>query len=485
MVTSNAGSSTNQKRSIGALIVALLAVAALSAQTGQPLGGPKFTAQLNNGDPCNGCKLFAYVGGTTTKQDTYTTSAISVANANPVVLDSAGRATVFLDPTKVYKFVLAPSTDTDPPASPLWTVDNVTGQFSGVVTVTAANTRGIQVTRSGANAGISLTSSGGSGKTYGIVSDTAGALSIQDDSDSTPQIKISGNNITNTLTGTFTVSGGAFVVNGFGQHAISNGGTGAQQFIIRNTTAGTGNISVLDVGNDADAALFRMKTLSSTYTSAAADQANGGNLESNGAGGLSLSAKNAAGDIRLYTGATPSERARFKANGAFFIGQTTGTRDVEMRSTGDGLTGGFVVTRSDGSELLVNADDGAPGGGFGTIQARDGSGYLQTKLSPSGGGVSVGGGTAFLSVLTGTSSWDPGSMINGAMQSTTVTVTGVQSTSPCIAGYWPNTGGTTLNGQSLSAYYDSANTVRVVLVNTSGSTNDPSSATVRVTCFTY
>lgn len=207
MVTMNAGSSTNQKRSIGAAIVALASVVVLSAQTGQPLGGPKFTAQLNNGDPCNGCKLFAYVGGTTTKQDTYTSSTLGTSNANPVVLDAAGRATVFLDPTLVYKFVLAPSTDTDPPGSPLWTVDNVTGQFSGVVTVTAADTRGIQITRSGADAGLSLTSSGGSGKTYGIVSNTSGGLQIRDDADGTPRIEISGNNVTITATGTVATAG--------------------------------------------------------------------------------------------------------------------------------------------------------------------------------------------------------------------------------------------------------------------------------------
>ena len=83
----------------------------------------------NNGDPANGALLFCYLAGTTTKENTFTTSTISgggeVANANPVVLDSSGRATVFLDPSKNMKFVLAPSTDTDPPASPIWTRDNV------------------------------------------------------------------------------------------------------------------------------------------------------------------------------------------------------------------------------------------------------------------------------------------------------------------------------------------------------------------------
>lgn len=50
----------------------------------------------NNGDPLSGGKLYAYSAGTTTPKDTYTTAAASVANTNPVVLDSAGRAVVFL-----------------------------------------------------------------------------------------------------------------------------------------------------------------------------------------------------------------------------------------------------------------------------------------------------------------------------------------------------------------------------------------------------
>lgn len=44
-----------------------------------------------NGDPLSGGRLNFYQPGTTTRKDTYTTSAESVANANPVVLDAAGR----------------------------------------------------------------------------------------------------------------------------------------------------------------------------------------------------------------------------------------------------------------------------------------------------------------------------------------------------------------------------------------------------------
>lgn len=75
--------------------------------------------------PLLGGKLFTYQAGTSTKQVTYTDSTGSVMNSNPIILDSAGAANVWLDPTLVYKFVLAPANDTDPPGSPIRTVDNV------------------------------------------------------------------------------------------------------------------------------------------------------------------------------------------------------------------------------------------------------------------------------------------------------------------------------------------------------------------------
>jgi len=79
-----------------------------------------------SGEILAGGFLFFYTTGTTTKTNTYTTAALSVANANPVVLDSAGRApAIFLDPAVTYSVVLAPSTDTDPPGAAIWTRDPV------------------------------------------------------------------------------------------------------------------------------------------------------------------------------------------------------------------------------------------------------------------------------------------------------------------------------------------------------------------------
>lgn len=68
-------------------------------------------------------KLYTYAAGTTNNQATYSDAALVTANANPIVLDSSGRATVFLNPALgLYKFVLKTAADVT-----LWTRDNIGG----------------------------------------------------------------------------------------------------------------------------------------------------------------------------------------------------------------------------------------------------------------------------------------------------------------------------------------------------------------------
>lgn len=82
-----------------------------------------------------GYKLFFYqngtYGSTNTKQNTTDGDGGSV-NPNPIILDASGRPDnsgtpidIFLLPGASYDVVLAPANDTDPPASPEWTVNNV------------------------------------------------------------------------------------------------------------------------------------------------------------------------------------------------------------------------------------------------------------------------------------------------------------------------------------------------------------------------
>lgn len=92
----------------------------------------------NNGNPLSGGKLYTYEAGTTTPAVTYTSSSGSVANTNPIVLDSAGRiaAEIWLTVGDSYKFVLATSADVT-----IWTKDDIVGQLDGnIVLADLANT---------------------------------------------------------------------------------------------------------------------------------------------------------------------------------------------------------------------------------------------------------------------------------------------------------------------------------------------------------
>ena len=104
----------------------------------------------NNGNALVGGKLFVYQAGTTTKATTYTDSTGATPQTNPIILNARGEPQnmsgislgVWLPPNLSYKFVLAPSTDTDPPTNPYWTIDNVPSGASAatpVLTVVANN----------------------------------------------------------------------------------------------------------------------------------------------------------------------------------------------------------------------------------------------------------------------------------------------------------------------------------------------------------
>jgi hypothetical protein len=82
---------------------------------------PLFKAFKADGEPAAGYKLYTYIGGTSTPQATYTTSALSVANANPVILDANGEAPIWMA-AALYKLVLKTDLDVT-----VWTIDNVSG----------------------------------------------------------------------------------------------------------------------------------------------------------------------------------------------------------------------------------------------------------------------------------------------------------------------------------------------------------------------
>jgi len=96
-----------------------------------------------NGDPYSGALLFAYTANSATKVTVYQDEAGNTAHANPVVLNSRGEIANGSGATKLIwqpegttlDFVLAPSTDSDPPVSAIDTLEDISGINDTTVTI--------------------------------------------------------------------------------------------------------------------------------------------------------------------------------------------------------------------------------------------------------------------------------------------------------------------------------------------------------------
>ena len=72
---------------------------------------PYQTVLDSDGVAVSGAKVYTYEAGTTTNATTYTTSALDVANANPIVADSAGRYVAYLAAGQNLRFIIKTSAD--------------------------------------------------------------------------------------------------------------------------------------------------------------------------------------------------------------------------------------------------------------------------------------------------------------------------------------------------------------------------------------
>lgn len=100
------------------------------------------------GVPLAGGSVYTYIAGTTTPQATYTDSTLGTPNANPVVLDSGGKASIWLGTGLAYKFAiydaslnLLKTVDqiiNDSPAIPFAVVNGGTGNNALVIAPTAS-----------------------------------------------------------------------------------------------------------------------------------------------------------------------------------------------------------------------------------------------------------------------------------------------------------------------------------------------------------
>lgn len=85
-----------------------------------------------NGDPLNGGQVETYVAGSATPAATYTSSAGTVQQANPIILNSLGKTSspIWLAAGVAYKFVVK-----DASGVTLWTIDGISGVNDAAVSV--------------------------------------------------------------------------------------------------------------------------------------------------------------------------------------------------------------------------------------------------------------------------------------------------------------------------------------------------------------
>jgi hypothetical protein len=194
-----------------------------------PLAGAGWQFFDNLGIPLAGGLLYTYTAGTTTPQATYTSTAGTIANANPIVLDSAGRTAneVWLTVGVAYKFVLQ-----TPAATTIGTYDNI----SGINDITGA-TSGTSILRGDGSGGFANVTVG-SGLSYvgGTLSSTTSSGVTSVAMTVPPFLTVSGSPITSTGTLAVALSTSAL--------PVMNGGTGLTSLTSKSALIGMGTAAI-------------------------------------------------------------------------------------------------------------------------------------------------------------------------------------------------------------------------------------------------
>lgn len=114
-------------------LIACVSISLMGQTTTGLMPTPRMQFLDSSGHPLNGGLVYTYAAGTTTPLASYTDSGGGTPNANPVVLDSAGRAGIWLS-SAAYKITLKTSAGVQ-----VWSVDNVTAPTLSTASITIPN----------------------------------------------------------------------------------------------------------------------------------------------------------------------------------------------------------------------------------------------------------------------------------------------------------------------------------------------------------
>jgi hypothetical protein len=235
------------------LIAILLCAAPAFAQTYVLTPEAKFTGLDSSGNPLSGGKLYTYTAGTLSPLVTYSANTgPGSENTNPVILDSAGRASVYLTSTSCYKFILKDASDVTQ-----YTQDNIcppaaaAGAISGSIVDT----------------GSSQTLSNKALDNTNAITVKDSNLTIQDNSDTSKQARFEASGITTATTRTYTLPNGTTTLVGADVTQTLSNKT------LDNTTTESikdANLTIQDDGDTTKQAKFQASSISTgttrTYT---------------------------------------------------------------------------------------------------------------------------------------------------------------------------------------------------------------------------
>jgi hypothetical protein len=112
-------------RGVLSLLLIALWMPTLFGATGTLMPTPYQTVLDTSGNPVSGGCVWTFSAGTTTPATTYSDSALTTPNTNPIVADSAGRFVAWLSAGTSYKFTYETACTAPAHGSVLRTVDNV------------------------------------------------------------------------------------------------------------------------------------------------------------------------------------------------------------------------------------------------------------------------------------------------------------------------------------------------------------------------
>jgi hypothetical protein len=338
-----------------------------------PLAGAGWQFFDNNGVILSGGLLYTYAAGTTTPQATYTSSTGVTANANPIVLDSAGRTTneVWLTSGVVYKFTLKTSTGTT-----LWTYDNVSGVNDFFIFATSSGSSLIgylPAAGSATTVQAAIRALQASDLTFALKGANTDITSLASPAlaSATATTQTAGDNTTKVATTAFVATAGGSQIQPISASVASNALTISASGLalnFRSTTLGSGAVTTVS-GTPANLVVPSTATLGTVN----AIQSRLVVLALNNAGTIELAVSNIAGGVNLTeTGLISTTAISVGATSASTVYSTTARTSVAYRVIG------YIESTQTTAGIWATAPSTIQGYGGQALAAMSSLGYGQT-----------------------------------------------------------------------------------------------------------